>query len=431
MILEVAHGVGRVYESPLPVWLYGLGAAVTVVISFFLRAAVRTRPVERPPRLLAGPRVVSVVVRILRGLALAGLFLALLAGVLVRDRGLSLAPLLFWIALITGVTALNAFVAGYWEVIDPWASIERFYRLETPEPTAVPPWWLGPVLLYALFWFELVSGVGFEAVPVVGVLLAYSLFVFTFRVRWGRKWRDSDPLSLLFGFAGACAPLVVDETGLYRQGWLKELDRPEETSKAVFASVFVLLGATTLDNVRETNQWHHFLRAARVDDVSSQVVDSFALLLFAGLFLLPYAAAVWVTARSMRADARVRAEMRHFAWSLIPIGIAYLLAHNAPLLMTGTPRLLRALSDPFDKGWDLFGTAAAFSDYLPSPALVWFLEIALIIGGHVLGVLAGHRIALRRSGSHGAAVRSQIALTVLMSIFTITTLVLLGQPLVA
>jgi hypothetical protein len=59
------------------------------------------------------------------------------------------------------------------------------------------------------------------------------------------------------------------------------------------------------------------------------------------------------------------------------------------------------------------------------------MEIVLIIGGHVLAVLAAHRIAVRVAGSHGAAVRSQIALTILMCFFTITTLVLLGQPLVA
>lgn len=53
-VLELAHGVGRVYESPLPVWLYGVGAAATVVISFLIRAAVRAEPTERTPVVLVG-----------------------------------------------------------------------------------------------------------------------------------------------------------------------------------------------------------------------------------------------------------------------------------------------------------------------------------------------------------------------------------------
>ena len=430
-VLEVAHGVGRVYESPLPVWLYGVGAAATVVISFLIRAAVSGEPKERVPSMLVGPRAATVLIRIIRGAALAALFLALLAGILVRDRGLSLAPLLFWIALIVGTAAVCALVDGFWDAADPWATIERFYRLEEAPGTTTPPWWLGPVMLYALFWFELVSGVGFDAVAVAVALFAYSLYAFSFRARWGEGWRDADPLSILFGFAGACAPLRISKDGLVYRGWLTELARPDAVSKTAFACVFVLLGATTLDNVRETTGWHNFLQSARADALPTMLVDTLALAAFAGLFLVPYALAMWVTARSMRASGSVRAEMRWFAWSLIPIGIAYLLAHNAPLLMTGTPRLIEYLSDPFEKGWNVLGTANLFDTYLPSPALVWGMEIVLIIGGHVLGVLTAHRIAVRRAGSHTAAVKSQVALTVLMSFFTIATLVLLGQPLIA
>jgi hypothetical protein len=336
---------------------------------------------------------------------------------------------LFWIGLVVGTAAVCAIVDGVWRVADPWRSLEGFYRFEQPEARGAAPWWVGPLLLYGLFWFELVSGVGFDAVGVALVLLGYSLFVFTFRARVGDSWAETDPLSVLFGFAGACAPLELDDRLTYR-GWLTGLDRPGPMPKGLFASVFVLLGATTLDNVRETVGWHEFLKSARVDEWSPAIVDSLALAAFAGLFLLPYAFAMLVTARSIPAEGSVRAAMRRFAWSLIPIGVAYLLAHNAPLLMTGTPRLLEFLSDPFDKGWNLLGTATLFHDYLPSPALVWFMEIGLIVGGHVLGVLTAHRIAARRASSHAGAVKSQVALTILMSVFTITTLVLLGQPLV-
>ncbi|MGH2747082.1 MAG: hypothetical protein ACRDKB_04050, partial [Actinomycetota bacterium] len=122
---------------------------------------------------------------------------------------------------------------------------------------------------------------------------------------------------------------------------------------------------------------------------------------------------------------------RRFGWSLIPIAIAYVLAHNAPLLIIGIPQLVRELSDPFALGWNLFGTANAFGGFVPSARLVWFLEIVIIVGGHILGVLSAHRIAVSLGTSRRAAVRSQYALTGLMSFFTVTTLWLLAQPLVA
>jgi hypothetical protein len=51
------------------------------------------------------------------------------------------------------------------------------------------------------------------------------------------------------------------------------------------------------------------------------------------------------------------------------------------------------------------------------------------VGGHILGVLAAHRIAV--SDSHKIAIRGETVLTSLMYFFTISTLWLLSQPLVA
>src|SRR5688572_24800899 len=184
-MIDLAHGVGRVYESPLPVWLYGVAAAATVLVSFFLRAVVRSAPRAQEPRTLVGESGARVIRAVLTATGLVGLFLMILSGLVVQDRGLSLAPLMFWIGLVIGTSALCAVASGVWQASNPWATIETFYRFEEPEPRSAPPWWIGPLLLYALFWFELVSGVGFDALAIVLVLLGYTLFVFTFRSRWG------------------------------------------------------------------------------------------------------------------------------------------------------------------------------------------------------------------------------------------------------
>lgn len=366
----------------------------------------------------------------LRVVGFAGLFLALLSGGLVRGSGLLLAPLLFWVGLIVLTVAVNALLEGAWRAGDPWAALDELYRLEDPAPLR-PPWWLGPLLLYGLFWFELVSGAGFSSPTIAAVLVAYSAFVFAFRRRFGSAWADADPLSILFGFAGRCAPLRLDNDGISYRGPIAGLDEREPMRLALFASLFVLLGATTLDNVRETVGWSAFLASARVGDLPDALVDSIALIAFSGLFYAPFALSLWIARRWMPGEPRFSVTTRRFGWSLVPIGVAYLLAHNAPLLMTGVPQVIRQLSDPFDRGWNLFGTLHWFHDYVPSPAFVWFLEIALIVGGHVIGVLVAHRTAVRVAGSHRGAVMSQIALTVLMSLFTIATLGLLAQPLVA
>jgi hypothetical protein len=430
-LVILGHGVGTVYELPIPLWAYLLGAAATVVASFLIRAFSRTtRPIpdERP---LLGPRFARITTLVLRTIALVLLAVALISGLVLREEGTSPTSLIFWVAFVVGVTAVSAFVAGVWEASDPWATIERFYRIEGTETAPrTPPWWLGPLLVYGLFWFELVSGVGFDSFWVVAVLIGYSLYSLTCRAAFGEGWRTSDPFTILFGFAGTSAPFRLGEDGFFYKGPLKGLERTGMMPLPLYASVFILLGATTFDNLSETVGWTDFVNATGLDLLPVMLRETLSLVGLILPFLATFFGAVWIAHRWLAKDRSLSAVARHFGWSLIPIGVAYVLAHNAPLLITGVPQLIRALSDPFEQGWNLFGTADAFETFVASPKLVWFLEIAFIVTGHIIAVMAAHRTAVRLADSHRSAINSQYALTVLMSVYTITTLWLLAQPLV-
>lgn len=420
----LAHGVGRVYDSPIPAYLYAVGAGLTVLLSFVLRALAGSREPASRHRSIAGAGTARVLRGGLKVAALAGLAFAVAGAVLVDERGLTTATLLFWVGLIVGMTVTCTILGGAWEAADPWATLEGYYRIEDSDSEPLdPPWWVGPALLYALFWFELVSGYGFEPAGVLGALVVYSVLAFSVRHRLGPAWRLVDPLSILFGFASATSPLELREDGVRYRG-LGGIDRPDPMPRALFASIFVLLASTTLDNVTETVGWSSFVTSTGLDALPGEIVESLAFLVFALLFLAPFLGAVVAGGRG-REDAA-----RAFGWSLVPIGVAYVIAHNAPLLISGVPQLLQTLSDPFDYGWNLLGTRELWSGFSPSPQLVWYVEIALIVGGHVLGVLAAHRTAVRVAGDHASAVRSQYALTALMTVYTIATLWLLAQPLV-
>jgi hypothetical protein len=426
----LAHGVGRVYELPLPLPLYLGAAAVTVLVSFAIRMLVPEEAAGEESRVVGegGARVIA---RVLGIIAVVFFILTLLSGAIVRERGLTFSPLAFWVGLIVGITVLSVLLGGIWQRIDPWALAERTYRIEDAEVTPrSSPWWVGPVGVYILFWFELVSNVGFESFWVVVALVLYSLFAFSFRTALGERWALVDPLSILFGFAARTSPLRIDESGVFYRGMLGGLDEKGPMPLALYTSVFLLLGSTTLDNVQETVGWSSFLSNTGLDSLPEVLVDSVALLLFAlpffGLFMLATVASHRWTGKRDSAGSLGR----HLGWSLIPIGVAYVLAHNAPLVMTGGPQLLRALSDPFQKGWNLLGTSDMMAGYLPSPKLVWFIEIALIVAGHILGVIAAHRTAVRLADDRGDALKGELPLTLLMATFTITTLWLLAQPLV-
>jgi len=87
--------------------------------------------------------------------------------------------------------------------------------------------------------------------------------------------------------------------------------------------------------------------------------------------------------------------------------------------------LLSALSDPFGRGWDLFGTADRAIDYWMSPTAIWYVQVAAIVGGHLTGVVLAHDRALALFDPV-RAVRSQYAMLALMVALTSLGLTILA-----
>lgn len=423
--MVLSHGVGKIYQSPLPLELYLLGAAATVLISFVLRVRHESLAPSPEESVIFSERTSSAILMFFKWVGVSLISLILIFAILNPDAGLSTAPLLFWLVLIITTIIGCSVLGGLWERANPWRTLEDWYSVtDREQPKQItPPWWLGPVFVYLLFWFELVSGKGFDPLVIVIVLLAYTLLVMSLRPRMVESWGFIDPLSIIFDFASRIAPLRIHRDVIVRQHPVRALASDHTIEKSLFFSVFILLASTTLDNVRETVEWSTFLRETNLGQLPTGVIDSAALVMMTLPFFIPFIAALALARRWFDTSVGLFTLARRFAWSLIPIGIAYVLAHNMPLLISGGPILIDQIGEQV--GLDLIGS------FIPSPQLVWFLEIALIVGGHVLGVLIAHAIAIRLTESNRDAMKAHAPLTLLMSFYTVSTLWLLSLPLVA
>jgi hypothetical protein len=118
-----------------------------------------------------------------------------------------------------------------------------------------------------------------------------------------------------------------------------------------------------------------------------------------------------------------------YAYTLVPIALAYQAAHYYSLLVIQGQAALALVSDPFGWGWNLFGTA----DYevnvgVLSADFIWYSQVALIVVGHVIAVYLAHGIALRLLQNQKQAVRSQYPMLALMVLYTVFSLWILNQP---
>jgi hypothetical protein len=179
--------------------------------------------------------------------------------------------------------------------------------------------------------------------------------------------------------------------------------------------VLVALGAASIlyDGLSQTQPWYEVFDTPGVGLATVELLA----------FLAIVAVLALGVARLLGSDA--------LGAGLVPIAIGYLIAHYLTYLVGDGQRILVAISDPFQRGWDLFGTATheASLDWLP-PILVWGIQLAAVVGGHVLGAWSGHAVAARAPRAAADIRLRQVPLAALMVVLTTATLWSLGQGIV-
>ena len=218
------------------------------------------------------------------------------------------------------------------------------------------------------------------------------------------------------------------------------LANPENITTDMLVVVILLLSTVTFDGFGATSAWVHVqnLSADVFSGLNNQVFDSFVIADTLGLLLFPVA--FWLVYRSfthvmarMVGNARGPLELaRIFVYSLIPIALAYNIAHYMNLLLVSGQRIIPLASDPFGWGWDLFGTAGyEINIGIMGAKLLWFLSVGVIVLGHIAAVYVAHRISMRTFGDRMLAIKSQQPMLVLMVIYTMVSLWIVGQPIVS
>jgi hypothetical protein len=207
---------------------------------------------------------------------------------------------------------------------------------------------------------------------------------------------------------------TVTFDGFHETPLMDRIGTTAQTSRRVAETLFALSSATGMDET----QW----------------LNTAVLLLFPLAFVLIFrGVGAWMLRLAGRAasEGHADADRNAMVWSLVPIAVAYHLAHYVSLLLTTGQFIIPLLSDPFGWGWNLFGTRGRPVDLgIVSPAVYWYGSVALIVIGHVLAVIVAHVEATRRFASHRAAMLSQLPMLVLMVAYTSLSLWIMAQPIV-
>ena len=108
-----------------------------------------------------------------------------------------------------------------------------------------------------------------------------------------------------------------------------------------------------------------------------------------------------------------------FVHTLVPIALAYVVAHYFSLLAYQGQAMAYLVSDPLGQGSNIFGTAKSTIDYSwVSATAIWYVQVAALVIGHVAGLILAHDRALVAFKDGRTATRSQYWMLAVMIAFT-------------
>jgi hypothetical protein len=438
----LAHGIGGKTDLPVPRWLFAWAAAVVLVVSFVALATLWPKPrLER-----ARSRVVLRFPRLLDPLCGAlgvALFVVVVYAGLAGEQELptaNLEPTFIYVPFWVGLPFLSLLFGDVFRAFNPWRAVARAAAWATltarkgvPVYTPRPyPRWLGRwpavVGILGFAWLELIYVEHDNPNTLAWLALAYAAIQFVGMGLYGiEAWTSrGDAFGVYFNLFSRLSPFQWHRDRLALRPALSGASSLDQLPGTV-PLLAAMIGSTSFDGLEQGTNWINSLKPEIQDVFSNLGLGLTSATELAGTVgLLAMVAIIGgfyrLGIRGMHSiDPRTpdRVLAARFAHTLVPIALAYVVAHYWSLLIYQSQAIWYLASDPLGHGSNLFGTAGGQIDLsVLSPNSIWYVQVGALLIGHVAGLALAHDRALVLYTDARDAVRSQYWMLVVMVGFT-------------
>ncbi|WP_157003118.1 hypothetical protein [Ralstonia sp. A12] len=368
----------------------------------------------------------------------------------------------FWVICVVMLPYTVAIFGNFYAVINPWKVLVDLVEFMVGRSfggvLALPTrgkYWPALIMYMALIYIELFSQI--SPFGLSWVLTVYAIINVGGAWLFGKEeWlRHGEFFGVMLQLIGKFAPIAWEEDSSAGSFAVKvSLRRPmlslirekaEDTSHVVF--ILFMLSSTGFDGLHETVPWvsffwakinpyiaglvHASAREQLLISANAYLLWQRAMLFFSPfIYLLVFMGVVGLVARIAGPTFSVREMTLRLAPSLVPIALVYHVAHYFTMVFSQGGQIVRLISDPFGAGWNLFGTAKI--DVPPimfDLGTIWHTQVAIILLGHIAGVILAHIEAVRSVASQSRALLGQLPVLALMVVFTTMGLWILSLPL--
>ena len=436
----LAHGIAGKTDLPVPRWLFAWAAAVVLVVSFVALATLWPKPRlerARSRMLLRFPRVLDPIC----GAIGVALFAIVVYAGLAGEQELptaNLTPTFIYVLFWVGLPFLSLPFGDVFRAFNPWRAIARALAWGAVrvtkgrarlEPRPYPQWlgrWPAVIGILGFAWLELIYVEHDKPSTLAWLALGYA------SIQWAgmglhgiETWTSrGDAFAVYFNLFSKLSPLHWCRDRLELRPPLAGVTSLEPLAGTV-PLLAAMIGSTSFDGLEQGSIWMNTLYP-ELQSAFSGLGSTAAAELSGTVGLLAMVAIIGLFYRlgirgmqTIDPTTPTSVLAGRFVHTLVPIALAYVVAHYWSLLVYQSQAIYYLASDPLGNGSNLFGTAGGQIDFsVLTPNSIWYAQVGALLLGHASGLALAHDRALTLYRQAADAIRSQYWMLVVMVAFT-------------
>ena len=374
------HGVVNVGDLPIPFDIVLNSSALVVLITFVYLKVSWKESIITPRQEVFNDK--QNFIGKLFGIII--LFLLVAPGIFGDESSkTSVAPLILWVFLWIGVPVLGLLFGDIYSKFNPL----NLFSLKSDKPESV---YFACILFIGLTWFELVWRRPGNPLNIAVVLITLFVCVNLLRYFLKKSLIEVDPLLLLHYLY---SKLKLFNSKPYFRSLLDNIGNLAKL-KGIEYFVLLMIGTVTYDGLRETTFWYNQF-GSRTDDMGFSTMMFLIMNLGTILF---YRFACFFAIKVGGSDLKLNHVSNLFGHTMLPIAFAYHVTHYLTLLLFESQTFFYRFNDPIGIGVNILNVEEPTINYFIEPLVIWGIQVAVTLLGHMLSVVLAHDLAVKLFG---------------------------------
>tara|TARA_B100001057_G_scaffold234139_1_gene234415 strand:+ start:1488 stop:2891 length:1404 start_codon:yes stop_codon:yes gene_type:complete len=356
-----------------------------------------------------------------------------------RDPLANPLSLFIWSVWFMVMPVIQIIFGNVWAFLNPWYGFGRLFfknkilfKLDQNYSLVFSS--VG-FLLFSLF--MLVDIAPDDPDRLANIVTIYLLVNFIFMKIFGVDWlKNGECFTSFYRLLSKLSWIWIKEGKIYVGFFGSQLKDINTFPPMSVLFLSIILATLSFDGLNETFLWFKIINVNPLEFYgrSSVVLEnSSGLIFFAILLFLIFSITIFLGHKFINEKVTFKNIIGINSIALLPIALAYHIAHYLTSFLVNIQYSYKVASDPLNNGMDLlnlgdFNVTTSFFNTIETVKLIWFIQAAAIVIGHVIAVLLAHSICEGYLKTKSSILISQFPISIFMIGYTFLGLWILSTP---